>query len=393
MEIMSSLGRPDARSRIIQVLAETGAVSRAELTRATALAFSTVSALVGELQDDGLVTERADRPRVEAVMGRPPTLLALGRSAGLAVGVEVGKQHIRAVLSDLSHQVLAERRQDIEADLPAEDSVPLVARAVEGLLADAGAERREVIGVGLALPGPIKLATSEVGDSSILPGWIGKRAKQVMEEALGLEVLVGNDANLGALGEWMWGAGRGSTNLVFIKAATGIGSGMILSGRPHPGASGTAGEIGHTPIVRDGPICRCGNRGCLEMIAGTQAILGSLRETHGADLTLDDVVAAALAGDAGCCRAVSDAGRSIGEAAAVLCNLVNPDTIVVGGELGAAGELLLDPMREAIRRWALRSAANDVSVVNSQLGDRAVSMGAVGLVLRISADRIVAERR
>ena len=392
MENMSTLGRPDARSRIIQVLAETGALSRADLARATLLAFSTVSALVSDLQDEGLVTEDMERSTGGTTMGRPATLLRLGRKAGLAVGVEVGKQHIRAVMSDLAHSVLAERSHKIDADLSAEQSVPLVVAAVEGLLEDADASRDEVVGVGLALPGPIRLPTSEVGDSSILPGWIGKQAKHVMENALQLDVLVGNDANLGALGEWIWGAGRASDDMVFVKAATGVGAGMILGGRLYTGSFGTAGEIGHTPVVREGPICRCGNRGCLEMVAGTQAILGALRATHGASLTMHDVVVAAAGGDAGCIRAVGDAGRAIGEAAAILCNLVNPDTIVIGGELAAGGELLLGPMREAIRRSSLRSAADDVSVVTGELGDRAVSMGAVGLVLRTSAERIAAKR-
>ena len=184
-----------------------------------------------------------------------------------------------------------------------------------------------------------------------------------MAKALGRAVAVENDANLGALGEWMWGAGRGADHMAYVKAATGIGAGFIIAGAPYVGAGGTAGEIGHTVVDPAGPICRCGNRGCLETLAGAPAVLGSLRDVHGERLTLPDAVALALKGDAGCARAIADAGSAIGTAVATLCNLLNPQRIVVGGDLGAAGELLLAPLRESLRRGAIRSAADDVVVV------------------------------
>ena len=202
-----------------------------------------------------------------------------------------------------------------------------------------------------------------------------------MTEALGLRVEVDNDANLGASGEWMWGAGRGCTELAYLKLATGIGAGLILGGRPFKGAGGTAGEIGHTMVDPSGPICRCGNRGCLEMLAGAGAVLDALRPTHGNGLTVKDVIALASDGDPGCCRALADAGHIIGGAASILCNLINPQRIVVGGEMAAAGEVLLGPLRESLERSAIRSAAQDVQVVQGSLGDKAEVLGAVALAL------------
>jgi predicted NBD/HSP70 family sugar kinase len=379
--------RIDARARVLRVLAESGAASRAELARLTALAPSTVSAVVADLQDTGLVIEPADRPP-PAGLGRPPVLVALDRSAGVAVGIDFGKRHVRVALADLSHTVLAERNDPLGADLPAAEAIPRAVVLVDEVLAEAGMGRSAVLGIGMGLPGPVHAPSGELGDSTILPGWVGVRAVEAMSAALELPVEVGNDANLGALSELTWGAGRGADEMAYLKVATGVGAGLISRGRPFLGAGGTAGEIGHTVIDPAGSICRCGNRGCVETVAGVPAVLAALRDTYGADLTIGDAIARAVAGDPGCRRAIADAGRAVGIAVATLCNLVNPQRIVVGGDLGAAGELLLGPLRESLRLGAIRSAAEDVDVVEGALGDRAEVLGAVALGLRRGAEAL-----
>jgi predicted NBD/HSP70 family sugar kinase len=284
-------------------------------------------------------------------------------------------------ISDLSHQLLAERHRALDADLPAAEAIPLARALFAEALEEAGVRSEELVGVGMGLPGPVHRPSGELGNSTILPGWVGVRAADAVSEALGHTVVVENDANLGALGEWMWGAGRGADHMAYVKAATGIGAGFIVAGQPYVGAGGTAGEIGHTVVDPGGPICRCGNRGCLETLAGAPAVLGSLRDVHGDGLTLAEAVALARLGDAGCQRAIADAGTAIGTAVATLCNLFNPHRVVVGGDLGAAGELLLAPIRDSLRRGAVRSAADDVEVVQGALGERAEVLGAVALVL------------
>ncbi|MGH3646160.1 MAG: ROK family protein [Micromonosporaceae bacterium] len=376
--------RLDGRNRILAALSRLGPVSRAELARRTSLAPSTVSTIVSELQRAGLVDEldAAATPATGTKGGRPAILLALHRSAGVAVGIDLGRRHLRVAVSDLAHTLLAERNLTVTRDRGAREDIDSAVTLVNELLTEAGVDRDQVVGVGMGLPGPVHRATGELGDSTILPGWVGVAAAPAMTEALGLPVVVDNDANLGALSEWMWGAGRDATELAYLKIGTGIGAGLIVAGRPYSGAGGTAGEIGHTVIDPAGPICRCGNRGCLEMSAGTGAVLDALRPTHGDGRTIQQVVKLARDGDAGCRRAIADAGHAVGTALATLCNLVNPQRIIVGGELAAAGEILLAPIRGALTRGTIRSAAADVSVLESALGDRAEVLGAVALALR-----------
>ena len=377
--------RVDARARILRFLVRSGATSRAALARGTSLAPSTVSAIVGELQAEGLVVE-PDAPRARAGLGRPPTLLKLHRSAGVALGIDFGKRHVRVALADLAHDILAERHSQLDADLPAGEAIALAVTLVDDVLGVAGARRDDVVGIGMGIPGPLHGPAGELGDSTILPGWVGVRSADAMSEALGLPVEVGNDANLGALSEWTWGVGRGVTHMAYLKVATGVGAGLIVGGKPYVGAGGTAGELGHTIVDPDGAPCRCGNRGCLETLAGAPAVLAAL----GNGLTIGEAIARAGRGDADCRRVIADAGRAVGTAAAGLCNLLNPELLVVGGDLGAAGHLLLDPLREALGRAAIRSAADDVEVVEGALGERAEVLGAVALGLRQGAERLSA---
>jgi len=371
------------RDRILDLLRSAGPMSQADLARASGLSPATVSSLARELREDGwLEPDDGDGP----ARGRP---LALSRSAGVAVGIDFGHSHVRVAVADLAHTILAEAEEALDVDHEAHEGVALAGRLVRSLLEQVGVGADRVTGVGMGLPGPLRHETGEVGDSSILPGWIGSRPEELMQAELGLPVRVENDANLGALAEIVWGAGRGSSDLVYVKVATGVGAGLVLNGRLYHGSSGTAGEIGHVTIDESGPVCRCGNRGCLEAFAGAEAVLDPLRRRHGERLTLRQAVLQAQAGDVGCARVIGDAGRALGLAVAGACNLLAPERVLVGGELAQAGELLLDPLREALARSAI-AATRDVPVLAGVLGERAEVLGAVALVLRES-QRFVAE--
>lgn len=378
-------GPRQAIDKVLTGLSRLGPVSRSELSRRTRLAPSTVSAIVNELMDDGLVVELTDPAGDRRNgAGRPPTLIGLHRRAGVVLGIDFGKRHLRVAVADLAHHLLAESEAPLEADAPAKIGIQRAADLVSEVLTNAATSRDHVLVVGMGIPGPVQNATGELGDSTILPGWVGVRAHAAMSSALGLEVVVDNDANLGALAEWAVGAARGCTEVIYLKIATGIGAGLIINGRPFHGIGGTAGEIGHLMVDPAGPVCRCGNRGCLEVVAGADAILHSLRLTHG-DLTVADLLQASARGDLGTRRALTDAGRIIGTALGTVCNLLNPQRVVVGGELGSAGEVIIEPIRQALQRSAIGSAAQDVDVVEAHLGDRAELLGAIALAVR-SAD-------
>jgi predicted NBD/HSP70 family sugar kinase len=369
------------RDLVLSLLRSEGALTQADLARASGLSPATVSSIARELREEG---------RLEEVDGEGRgTLLSLSRSAGVAVGIDFGHSHLRVAVADLGHTILAEAEESLDTDHAAEEGIALAGGLVPELLDRVGAAAEQVEGVGMGLPGPLRGDSGEVGDSAILPGWIGSRPEALMEAELGHPVRVENDANLGALAESVWGAGRGCSDLVYVKVATGVGAGLILDGRLYHGSAGTAGEIGHLTIDETGPVCRCGNRGCLETFAGAEAVLEPLRRRDGEDIGLRQVIAQAKDDDVGSRRPLADAGRALGLAIAGVCNLLAPEKVIVGGDLAQAGDLLLDPVREVVHRSAI-AATREVPVVAGVLGERAEVLGAVALVLRES-ERFVAE--
>jgi predicted NBD/HSP70 family sugar kinase len=367
------------RRLVVDVLRRRGAVSRAEIARQTGLSRSTVSTLVGGLKESGLVTEREldDAPRSPGG-GRPPVLVALDRSAGALVGLDFGHDHVRVAIADLGYQVLAEEEIQLEVDEQAPDSLDAAADLARALLEELGIDRGRVVAAGMGLPGPVDTVTGKVRSQPILPSWVGLDPAHEMGERLGFGVHLDNDANVGALGEWVFGAGRGHSVMAYVRLSAGIGSGLILDGRPFRGAHGIAGELGHVHVDPNGPICRCGNRGCLETLVAPPALCELLRRSHG-ELTVHELIASAEAGDPACRRVIQDAGGVVGRSLADLCNYVNPDVIVIGGELSKAGELLREPLVRAIRRFAIPAAADGVEVVLGVLDDRAEVLGALAL--------------
>jgi predicted NBD/HSP70 family sugar kinase len=375
------------RLRVIDALRHEGSASRTDLVRITGLSRTTITTLVGHLQERGLIVELEDAPaRSEKPgRGRPPVLLRLAPSAGAALGIDFGHRHLRVALADLSSTVLAERRLDIDVDAAAAIALDAAAELVDAVLKDAGLSREQVVGAGMGLPGPIDRRTGTVGSSVILPGWAGLNAADELARRIHFHVEVDNDANLGALAELLLGAGRGLQDIIYVKVSSGIGAGIVLGGRVHHGATGIAGEIGHVQVRPDGAVCRCGNRGCLETVASGPALLNVLRPAHDEGLTVSGMLQLALAGDLGTHRVINDAGRAIGRALGDLCNSLNPAGIIVGGDVSAAGSPLLDGIRESVDRYAQPGAAQAVAVTRGVLGERAEVLGALSLVISDTA--------
>jgi predicted NBD/HSP70 family sugar kinase len=371
------------RRRVVDELRRHGNLSRADLARLMGLSPTTITALVAELRARGLVVEDSERKGAtgQPGRGRPPVLLRLDPSVGGAVGIDFGHRHLRVAVADLSRTVLAERSTDLDVDAAAKGSLDAAAAMVEEVRSEAGMDRGRIVGAGVGLPGPINARTGTVGSSVILPDWVGLRPAEELERRLGVSVTVDNDANLGALGEVSFGAGRGLSDVLYVKVSSGIGGGLVLGGRLYHGAVGLAGELGHVHVREHGRVCRCGNRGCLETVAATGAVLAALRDAHRPDLGVRDLLALIAAGDPGARRVVADAGRAIGRVLADHCNGLNPAAIIVGGELSAAGAPLLDGIRDSVDRYAQPAIAQAVEIMPGALGERAEVLGALATII------------
>jgi predicted NBD/HSP70 family sugar kinase/DNA-binding CsgD family transcriptional regulator len=365
------------QKRLLDLLVAEGELTQAEIARRTGLAPATVSNIVRALVDDGVLVAATDEA------GRRGRTVRLAHTTGVAVGVDFGYHHVTVAVADSARTVLATRRADIEIGHDARKGAEQARTLLDEALEEAGVRGADVLGVGVGLPAPIDRRTRQLGAPSLLPGWVGLHVDEYLTEALGADVVVENDANLGALAEHMWGAGRGLDSIAYLKLSEGVGAGLILDGALFRGGlAGTAGEIGHTTVDEFGAVCRCGNRGCLETLVAARSVTGLLEPVLGVDLTIADIVALARQGDAGCRRVLADTGRHVGGAVANLCNLLNPERILVGGELAVAGELLLAPMREMVGRYGIPSAVATTEIVLAALGPNAHVLGAVALVLR-----------
>jgi predicted NBD/HSP70 family sugar kinase len=371
------------RAVVLHALRRSGAVSRAELARRTGLSRSTISSVVADLVAAGVAAE-GDASLPEGV-GRPGVPVTLNAAAGAAVGIDIGAPVGRVVVADLGHDVLAEDTFELAADLPLDAVLDAIASAVRAALDAAGLPAARLIGAGLAIPGPVDRATGRLGESTAIASLAGIDLGRAVSRRLGVPVHCENDANACAVAEVAWGAGAGAADVVYLKLSRGIGAGLILDDRLYGGAIGTAGEIGHTTRTAEGELCRCGNRGCLETTAGTDAIA---RRAGQADIAA--VIARADAGDVASRRALRDAGSEIGQAAAMICNVLNPRRIVIGGELAAAWPHLEASFRAALDRAAMHVAAAAAEVVPAALGSRAEALGALALVLR-DGDRFTVE--
>lgn len=349
-----------------------GPLSQADIARSTKLAPATVSSIVRELADAGLVETTGGS-------GRRGTEVRIARRAGLLAALDFGHTHLRIAVGDLAGTVLAERRLALAADHTHTDGLALAARTVDDLVHSLHATRADVTGVGLGLPAPID-ARGIVVSSSILPGWVGVDAAAVASRMLGPPVHVDNDANLCALAEHRLGAGVGHACMAYLKASSGLGAGLIVAGEPFRGGAGTAGEIGHLTYDENGPICRCGSRGCLEAYTSTNMVRELVEQQHpGASIA--ELVAAAGRGDLVARRAFEDIGARLGWGVAAIANLINPTCLVIGGDLAQAGEWLLEPVRAGMRRHALAPVSASLKVTTSLLGERSAVVGALLLAL------------
>jgi len=373
------------RHRALAKLLTAGSLSRAQLARATGLAPSTVTALIRDLTEEGLIVELgpvASENEARRRSGPRGTALSINSARVAAVGVDFGFRHVRVLVCDLFAKVLALREARLAESYSRQEGLSTAALLVQEAVQESGIARASIVGAGVALPGPIDTLEQRVVQSDILAGWGGTTAED-FRRVLHIPTLIENDANLAALGEHIWGAARGRATTITVKFHSGIGAGLIVNHQLVTGPHGGAGEIGHSTVDPRGAVCRCGKRGCLDTFAAVPAILRALEPRH------DSIGVAELLGllaerDPGAQRVVTDAAALVGQAVGAACLLIAPDAVVVVGAMARAADFALGPIREAVKEAALPRAAHVPEVTRGALGDKHTALGGVALALRQS---------
>ncbi len=325
---------------------------------------------------------------------RPGSLLGLG---GYLLGVDIGSYGLQVALAAVQGELLRTAQQPLERGMDASQVVLRVLDMAREMLRDVKVRPDQLFRIGIGFGGPVDVVQGVTIVSHRMPGWERYPLRQVFEEEFGAATLVENDARVTALGEALYGAGRGVRDLFYLHLSSGVGGGLVLDGQLYRGATTTAGEVGHTLVLEDGPPCSCGRPGHLEALVSAPALIARARELSRDDpgplealaekdprgLRLQHVVQAARQGHAPSCRVIIEAAHYLALAVSNLVNLLNPEMVVLGGVVARlAGEDLLNPLRQEVTALAMPVPGQQVRIVLGSLGETAVVVGATALALR-----------
>ncbi|GEA89469.1 ROK family transcriptional regulator [Cellulomonas cellasea] len=382
------MAHTSSRAAILDVIRAAGTISRVELTRATGLTGATISTVVRRLMNDGLVVEAG---RAESTGGKPRMLLQLDPSARFAVGVHLDHAGITYVLANLGGAVVARwRKPGAGADDPRE-VVARIAAEIDGMITRVGIDRTRVLGLGVVSPGPITASVGMVLTPPNMRRWADFPLGDALEDAVGVPVLLDNDATAAAIGEYWAGGIETTSAFAAFYMGTGIGAGILVNGTVYRGASSNAGEVGHICVDIDGPECWCGSRGCVEALAGPAAVVAQA-QARGLDLGGADrpvsaqfaaVARAALSGDPVAAEILARSARYLGVAAQTLANVMDLELVVLTGPAFAlAGSLYLPAVQEQLSRSFFARASHPVRVTISTNAPEAAAVGAAALVLQ-----------
>ena len=361
-------------------------ISRVELARQLNITRAAITSIINDLQKMGMVNEVEG----QYPSGRKPIVLEINPNQGFVVGIDLGATHATILLANYAAHVLCDVEIPVNIEEGPETVLSLIDTRLRAMLDENGLKVENIKAICLGVPGPVVINCGMVLDPPLMPGWNKFPIENYVKSLWNIPVFLENDAELGAIGEWAYGAGRGEKNLVYIKVGKGIGSGLLLDGQIYHGASGSAGEIGHFTIDENGPMCSCGNRGCLEAMAGGEAVANrAIKIVHKGQRTdlssivpiesiqSKDVIAAACSGDLISQQILAEAGGHLGTAIASLVNLFNPSMVIIGGGVSQIGDLLLEPIRRTVAKRSLKMANKQLRITTSLLGRRSSGMGAV----------------
>jgi len=319
--------------------------------------------------------------------------------ARYALAIDLGGTKVKAAIVREDGTIVSQAERPTEAHKGGDWVLNRIKEAALEALETSRMMPTQLIGAGVGTPGVVDAEGGIMLSEAVnIPDWKGRALKAELERVLGLPVFVENDANAAGFGEFIFGAGKVATHLVFVALGTGVGGAVIINGELVHGASFAAGELGHIPVDPNGPLCGCGGYGCVELFASGPAIAKRAREylmrgvpsklsnmAMPEELTAEHVAKAAQEGDALACFVLAEAGKYLGIALAGIVNLLNPDCIVIGGGVAQAGDALLEPVRWEVKRRALPAATENLRIVPAALGTNAGVLGAAALVFRALA--------
>lgn len=368
---------------LVAALQQSGPLTRQRLSRLTGLSPSAVAAAVQVLLTDHRLIETDRVGPAGRGRGRPSRTLELARREGPVLGIDFGHAHVRAAIAHTAGEVLSEDCIDIDVDADPDAAMAAAEASVRRLLSEAGIALNDVLSVAACIPAPLDATTDRVSSATILSGWVALNPHRDLSARIGTNVVVGNDADLGARGEHRFGAAKEYQDFLYIKASHGIGAGLVINGQTYRGSSGIAGEIGHTQLPGATSLCRCGSRGCLETVVSITEVRRQLDHVLSSESA--DGPLSALSLNRAAARVLTDAGRTMGRVLADLCNCLNPAAIIIGGELGVAGDPIVSGVRESIDRYAQPATAAAVTIRTAELGTRAELLGAVATAIETTA--------
>jgi predicted NBD/HSP70 family sugar kinase len=377
-----ALGTP--AGRIVRTLSERGSLSAAQLARLTGLAKSTVSTALSELRRADMVVEVGSDSG--GSVGRPATSLTLNPRAGTCIGILVGQTEIQVIVADVSHSVLSDHSVSLDPDYPPEQAQDLVRKMIAEAYAGQWHSPAGLLGVGIALGGPVNPLNGQVLRGG-LPRWVGRDVRAMFGPMFDAPLFFDNESNCAAIAEMTWGAAQGHDDFILLTLDLGVGGAIVSGGKVMRGIAGGAGEFGHVVIDPEGPACRCGNRGCLEVYANFRPYLAEAEARFGEPLRVNDVVRRALDGDAACRALIARAGEAGGRGLGLIGSVFNPSLVVIGGRLAMSGDMLMSPLAESFERYSLIKREDvpeeaQTTLRRSHFSENGACMGAVGLVLR-----------
>jgi predicted NBD/HSP70 family sugar kinase len=387
-ELKSLLDADDsdsAEARVVRVLSERGAVSANEIARATGLARSTISQALAELRGARVIVE-TPAAEIGRGVGRPAASFALNPRAGTCIGLHLSLDDIRLVAADVSHSVIFEKTVPLGRDYAPAAAVEAARHSLRAACREAGIAWAGVIGVGLSFSGPVA-PDGRVQRASIIPTWAGVNLREVFEPALEKPIFADNESNCSAIAEMTWGAAAGVEDFVLFKIDIGVGGAIVSGGRVLSGVAGAGGEFGHMTLDPHGDLCRCGNRGCLELTASLNPAIAAASRFAGREVGVDEFVERAAQGDAGFRRLLADTAEVAGRGLGMIGAILNPGLILIGGRAALAGEALLAPLIASYERHTLikREEAPPAQRVRIEIAKYPTNhalLGAVALVLR-----------